>query len=135
MRDASHYAPAAPGIPASQGAAWAPALFWQAPVSFADSGRGIALAEPLPVTANHGRWVVECPDCAGAQLACATDHRFLCNYCGNTAVDGAWRRIAWPQDRNEIEEALAVRPQPNRNWSPAQTVADLLAENAAEMVS
>jgi len=85
----------------------------------------------LKVELNHGRWVVECPDCHGAQLACFDDHRFMCNECGNVAVGNLWRAIEWPANRAAIEDAVIGRPEANQNWLPVETVADLQRQSAA----
>lgn len=82
---------------------------------------------------NHGRWVVECPDCAGAQLASLSDPRFMCNCCGNAGVGGAWRPVIWPKARQGIEDLLEVRPPENQNWRPGETAKQLRAENRAHM--
>lgn len=108
---------------------------WQANRSLLDAlnaplgGRAVAVA----AYANHGRWVVECPDCRGAQLASPSDPRFMCNCCGNVAAGGAWRPVIWPKNRDAIEEQLAARPPENRNWSPGESLAQLRRENEAHM--
>lgn len=81
--------------------------------------------------ANHGRWIVECPDCCSAQLACPDDRRFMCNNCANVAVGGVWRPVTWPKNRDKIEGAIEGRPLSAQNWSPGETVAFLKAENKA----
>lgn len=121
-----------------EGADFAPCAYWSAPVPLAD-----ALAAPLApaelaihVYANQGRWIAECPDCRGAQIASATDYRFMCTVCANVAVEGLWRPVIWPEEHAEIDAVLADRPQVNQNWLPGETVADLEAENlAAEAVA
>lgn len=85
----------------------------------------------IHVYVNDGRWIAECPDCHGAQLACRTDHRFLCNECGNIVVGNKWRRVVWPLEADAIEAALSRRLRANQNWYPWETIEDLLAENAA----
>lgn len=121
-----------PNLPADRGAEWvhhAPNV-----ISMANLGASTALdAESVQVSINHGRWIVDCPDCAGAQLACKTDHRFMCNECGNVVIGGLWRHVDWPEDSVglQIEAALKVRPVANQNWVPTETVDDLLAENLA----
>lgn len=88
--------------------------------------------EPVYAVANHGRWVAECPDCRGAQLASASDPRFLCCDCGNVANGGRYRPVVWPKGADKIAELLDARPDETlRNWSPPETVADLRAENKA----
>lgn len=132
MRDAATYAAMinAPRLPSERSAELAPRMFWLAPTAPAFTA-DVSPGSPLVVYLNHGRWVVECPDCHGAQLACWTDRRFLCNECGNIAVTGLWRAIAWPADREAIEAVLALRPEVNQNWLPGETVAALKAESAA----
>lgn len=88
-------------------------------------------AEAVEVYANHGRWVVDCPDCNNAQLAHRDIHRFMCNNCGDGAVDGLWRPTIWPDNAAEIDtELMRRRHERNRNWYPGETVADLQAEHA-----
>lgn len=72
---------------------------------------------------NHGRWIVCCPEdgCTNAELA--TTDRFLCSVCGERG------RIVWPVERGEIERLTLVRPVKNRNWTPGESVALLVAEN------
>jgi hypothetical protein len=113
-----------------RGAEWAPRQYWLAPEPLNIEGRGVDLSEPpLAVWLDNGRWVIGCPDCGGAQLACETDPRFLCHECGNVTVGGAWRRIAWPADRDGIETAVQHRLPKNRNWFPHETVSDLDEQN------
>jgi hypothetical protein len=84
----------------------------------------------IEVYANHGRWIVECPDCRGAQIA-SRDLAFLCCVCANAAVGGLWRPVVWPEDVAEIDEVLAWRPTANQNWQPGESVVDLVAEAQA----
>lgn len=92
---------------------------------------GIATTPPIPVYANHGRWVVDCPDCSNAQLACRTDKRFMCNECGNVGVSGLWRRVDWPKDDEAIEAELHRRSLANQNWTPRLNLNELKAESLA----
>ena len=90
----------------------------------------------LHAEANHGRWIVVCPDCAGAQFACPDDRRFMCNECANAAVGGFWRPVIWPKERAKIDELLMLRPDPKtRHWVPGESVANLKAENKANGVA
>lgn len=89
----------------------------------------------LAAYANHGRWVVACPDCNGAQFACPDDQRFMCNECANVAVSGLWRPVVWPKDRIKIEALLSARPESAKNWEPGETLAFLRAENKTHGVS
>lgn len=91
----------------------------------------IAHGAPLLARVEHGRWLVQCDFCAGAQLASRGDRRFFCIDCQNAAHGGKWRRVVWPGDHADIESALLERPVPaTRNWNPGETVADLHRENA-----
>lgn len=87
---------------------------------------GLVVGE-VAVCVNHGRWVVDCPveGCNGAQFASETDPRFVCVECGSGPFS-----VVWPEGRAAIEEVLAVRPQPNRNWFPGESVDGLRAENS-----
>ena len=133
MQDATKLAnhPACRDVPAERGAEWTPRAVWlvehttedgrdvPVPLEQALAARTAKADQAIEAYANHGRWVVECPDCHGAQLACRTDARFLCNECGNVAIGGLWRPVTWPGDLEEIEAELHRRPlRQNRNWIP-----------------
>jgi hypothetical protein len=113
--------------PADRGARWCPALV---NVPMPDDARRGDAASALAVRVNHGRWVIDCPDCGGAQLACRTDPRFFCTDCGNAAVGGAWRPVRWPADAAGVEAALGARPLGLQNWTEDEPVGLLRAENA-----
>jgi hypothetical protein len=72
------------------------------------------------------RWMADCPrPCGGAEVV-SPDSPFLCGSCGATCA------VVWPAERDDIEAVLAARPDPmTRNWSPGETVRDLIAENRA----
>jgi hypothetical protein len=127
LQDAQRFA--FPQIPQDRGSEWvhhAPNV-----VSMANLGASIAPDASVPVSVNHGRWVVDCPDCAGAQLACRTDHRFMCNVWGNVVFGGLSRGVDGPADADRIEALLLQRRPANQNWVPGETVDDLLGENLA----
>lgn len=85
---------------------------------------------PLEAKVNHNRWIVECPDCGGAEYVFPEQPLMLCASCWNAAVGGSWRRVVMPSERDAIENALVVRPTPQaRNWEPGEKVAQLRAEN------
>lgn len=88
-------------------------------------------SESVTVVGNHGRWVVECPDCAGAQVACRTDRRFMCNECANITIGGHWRPVAWPAEATAIDAELDKRPRQNQNWLPGESVKQLRSETIA----
>lgn len=126
MDDATRFAGA--GIPESRGAEWIHYHITPRNADLSHLEAGTHPAAGVSVFVNHGRWVAECPDCKNAQLACRTDHRFLCNNCGNVTIQGLWRSVLWPADIAGIEAALASRPIVNQNWETGQTVEDLKAE-------
>jgi hypothetical protein len=80
---------------------------------------------------NHGRWMVKCPDCRTPQIACESDRRFFCTACLNHSAKGKWRKVLWPKEliRRQIESILLLRPVPNQNWEPPETIEDLRREN------
>lgn len=88
-----------------------------------------ASAPILRAEVNHGRWIVRCPFCAGAELADPDDPRFFCCGCHNSGVDGRWLPVQWPAERQGIEDALCERnEEEHRNWLPHESVIDLLAQ-------
>ena len=98
------------------------------------AGRGWTI---LAAVVNHGRWVVACPSCSSAQLADPDDPRFFCDRCANADHGGGWARVQFPKPAElaAIEAVLAARPSDEyRNWSPPETVADLVVENEAHGV-
>ncbi len=126
--------PAAGDIPPERGAAWVTRVQWSAPRPF--NPAALTAGAPLQVRADWGRWVVDCPWCGSAQLACRTDPRFMCVECGNAGVGGAYRPVAWPKAAAAIERLLDARPSPrHQNWVPGETVGQLAAENALLGVS
>jgi len=87
-------------------------------------------APAISARINHGRWIADCPDCAGAEYVDESEPIFFCMSCGNLAVGGHFRRVKFPKDKAKIEGCLNGRPVANRNWAEGETVADLEAENA-----
>lgn len=116
------------GIPDTRGAEWIHHMLRDSQVNLDAATAPVDTS--VQVYANYGRWIAECPDCQGAQLACRTDPRFLCNECGNVTVGGLWRPVIWPADVTGIETALQNRPLGNQNWVPGEQVSDLKADNA-----
>jgi hypothetical protein len=122
--DASAYAVS--GVSAARGAEW---IHHQLRSTTAPLGAGIDPEATVPAYVNHGRWVVNCPDCRNAQLACKTDRRFMCNECGNIAVGHKWRPVVWPADAERIANLLENRPREVQNWNPGEDVRLLAIEN------
>jgi hypothetical protein len=94
----------------------------------------VVSGEPLPAIVNSNRWIVECPDCNGAEMAWKQWPLFVCATCWNGAaeVPYTFRPVRFPEYETAIERVLMARPVPaTRNWLPGESVADLEAENAA----
>lgn len=84
-------------------------------------------AEPLLAYVNNGRWVVSC-ECGGAEFAWE-EGLFMCRSCFNGKHKHDLRRSIFPDQRIGIEKQLVMRPLPNRNWIPSETLEDLVREN------
>jgi hypothetical protein len=130
VQDATRYAPR--GLAQQQahfGAEWCPANrdLWAAAAAF--NAAAPTSGEPVFVYANEGRWIVECPDCRGAQLACLTDPRFMCHCCANIGNSGHWRPVVWPKNKARLEKILHARDIVNQNWYPGESIRQLVAEN------
>jgi len=115
----------------------------------------------LTPVVNHGRWLVQCPDCKSWFEARDDTSELFCVVCfpdlkakafkllpnglyrpvndaekqaeARAAVLAAGKnyRIEFPANRRNIERVLAKRPAENRNWFIGETVEDLNKENAA----
>lgn len=85
--------------------------------------------EVLPVVANWGRWIVNCP-CGNAEFAWKYDPYHICTHCWNAWTGRKQVQVEWPDEWQEIESLLDARPYPkNRNWHPGETVEFLRQEN------
>jgi hypothetical protein len=90
----------------------------------------VADAPSVAAYINHGRLVVDCPDCNGAEMVWPETALMLCHSCGNRAVGGKWRRVVLPPRLADIEGTLGERPDARtRNWHPGESVADLRREH------
>jgi len=90
----------------------------------------VATAPPVAARINHNRLLVDCPDCNGAEFVWREQPLLMCCNCWNARVGGLWRAVTLPPDLAHIEAALVERLDPqSRNWTPGETVADLLREN------
>ena len=85
-----------------------------------------ALVPVRPVTYARvyvGDWIIDCPVCGGAQVV----------GLGDVCVDCETRlEVRWPSDevRYGVARLLSMRPiRHTRNWSPGETLHDLLGEN------
>lgn len=122
--DASAYAVS--GVPDARGAEW---IHHQLRSTSAPLSAATDPEAGVPAYANWGRWVVDCPDCSNAQLACRTDRRFMCNECGNLSIGRLWRPVIWPSNVQAIENLLEGRPKEFQNWNPGEQVATLAIDN------
>lgn len=93
---------------------------------------GTLLFPPVPARAEHGRWLAQCPFCNSAQVTDPNDKRFFCVECSNAGL-GGWLTVEWPDNVDELEEALVQRAPINQVWNPGETVEDLHEENAAHI--
>ncbi len=98
--------------------------------------KGLAWAEgtqgQVIARVNHGRWIANCPFCAGAELVEPGEIFF----CLGADPDGGMAKngnhpmaVVFPENRAEIEQALQARPIENQNWESGETISDLVAEN------
>lgn len=95
---------------------------------------------------NHGRWIWRCPKCNGAELAAigvlGSGVCYSCHPCtlrDPRSVVKAWKdaekagevyEIILPEEADEIEAILSVRPVKNKNWLPGERPEKLREENA-----
>lgn len=98
----------------------------------------VHMAKPMPegtstktvkAEINHGRWIVRCPNCPGAEMADKEDKRFFCLSCDNKQEGGKWLTVKFPRNADKIEELLKDRKRENQNWLPGETLAQLTREN------
>lgn len=75
--------------------------------------------KPLDARIEYARWIVDCPNCNGAEFA-FEDKLFFCSQCRNSLIGGDAYRVKMPneKDRKDIEEILGKRPIINRHWKP-----------------
>lgn len=85
-------------------------------------------AVQVPVYANWGRWVANCPVCESAEHVYANETAVQCNPAASGC--GIMLELVWPTFREGVERLLMMRPAPKtRNWLPGESLHDLLAEN------
>ena len=95
--------------------------------------RGAIAPAIVHAEVNHGRWIVKCHTCRGAQLANRWERWFFCTDCLNQRFDGRLVSVHWPDEDEvrKIEGLLMERDDPGtRHWKPSETVDDLARENA-----
>ena len=85
--------------------------------------------ESLEAEINHGRWIVRCPYCSGAEIADAEDPVFMCLSCFNEENGGRFRPVRFPVDLSSIESELKRRKrEKHQNWSPGESLEHLTGE-------
>lgn len=86
---------------------------------------------PLAARVNHGRWIADCPNCAGGALTHPEWRLACCGECGCVMT-----HVVFPPDLDQIAALLLRRAtRPLQNWAPPETVADLARENTAHGVA
>ena len=86
--------------------------------------------ETLEAEVNHGRWIVRCPYCSGAEIADAEDPVFMCLSCFNEENLGRFHMVRFPKEVDQIEKVLNQRKAlENQNWIPGESLEDLKKES------
>ena len=88
----------------------------------------ISDAPPLKARIEYARWIVDCPNCGGAEFA-IEDGLFMCFECKNSDVENKARQVVLPSRRKRLEEILALRPIMHRHWKDGETLKSLIGEN------
>ncbi len=59
-----------------------------------------------------GAWIARCPDCCGAEAVDPDEPIFYCFSCGNRSINGAPRKVIFPDEvtRDQIEKLVMNRP-------------------------
>ncbi len=65
---------------------------------------------------DWGRWIADCPCCAGAEFVSRKDRRFFCLNCGMVGNDGHPMQVVFPPDAKTIEAELDGVPVQHQNW-------------------
>lgn len=85
---------------------------------------------------NHGRWIVDCPDCNGAELAWrGADFQCLSELnlfeLGQLETPPPTYKLQWVSPRLEVKaiKVLRLRKLENMNWRHTETIKDLREDN------
>lgn len=87
---------------------------------------------PLPGHLGwQGRWIAVCisKECGSAEYVTPVQPIFMCTRCWNRDFDHQWVKVAFPEDREEIERLLLNRPAQNRFYKQGETLAGIKQEN------
>ncbi len=82
------------------------------------------LGAPVKAFVSGGRWLVQCPTCRTALVACRHLPYFICVGCGSRPKK-QWSPVIFPDDLEDIEHQLLTIPgfrtnAPERNWIPIE---------------
>lgn len=89
----------------------------------------VSESAPLTPMLHRDRWVVRCPDCGDASFVWTETPLFMCAYCFNVKAKGLWRRVAFPKNREAIEEMVGLRPFAHQRCWTGETLRELRREN------
>lgn len=129
LLDATHYVDPF-GLPPAERCLTPNHWVAQVPIEQAIAAKMGSKSDALEAYCDLGRWVVECPDCGGAQLVAKSDPRFMCVECGNASIGVKWRPVTFPAELKTIVGHLEAREIAKlQNWYPGETAADLKFEN------
>lgn len=67
---------------------------------------------------DAGRWVADCPYCAGGEVVSKTAKVFFCQSCGMVADGGRVRVVVFPEDLKGVEALVTDLPPNQRFWTP-----------------
>lgn len=88
-----------------------------------------ATSPPLHAWIASSNWVVTCDVCR-EQIVIDFGEIYFCPNCLNVPHNGKARMVVFPENRDEIERILLLRPNPSvRTWYPHETVDDLRLQN------
>lgn len=110
-------------------------------------------ASPVYARIYRGHWIADCDVCNGAMFVDPDDPLFFCLECFNRRDSGKMRPIVFPDDRQEIEQAILERPVNDfagvtdseragrafieaggmtftRDWVPGETAKDIRTQNS-----
>lgn len=85
---------------------------------------------------NHGRWITDCPDCNGAELAWrGVDFQCMSEMAlfelGRAENPPPIYKLQWKSPKEEMQaiKILRLRKLENMNWAHNETINDLRAQN------
>ena len=76
---------------------------------------------------NHGRWIINCPYCSGAEMADPDDKKFYCLSCYNQGK--GYLKVKFPFNKDKIEAELLKRPVENQHYLPGEKLSVIKQEN------